>query len=189
MLSPSGGHLFFSGEERIWKERRRAGRGVPRPTNPPPWVGVGGVGGIVPAARQICQCIRALAAGEQTACRFAVAYGLRWGLDGFFTGEVAAASYFFPCNRANALRGPYSFFFGEERIWKERRRAGRGVPRPTNPPPWVGVGGAGGLYGLPGKFASASVPCKPVSRPLAASLALTRVRLWLGGWRGRWLLR
>ena len=28
-------------------------------------------------------------------------------------------------------------------------------------------------YGLPGKFASASVPCKLVSRPLAASLLLT----------------
>ena len=28
-------------------------------------------------------------------------------------------------------------------------------------------------YGLPDKLASASVPCKPVSRPLAASLLLT----------------
>ena len=81
-----GPYSFFSGEERIWKERRRAGRGVPRPTNPPPWVGVGGAGGTVRATRQICKCIRALIAGEQTACRFAVAYGLRKWLDRFFSG-------------------------------------------------------------------------------------------------------
>ena len=81
-----GPYSFFSGEERIWKERRRAGRGGPRPTYPPPWVGVEGAGGIVLTTRQICECIRALIAGEQTACRFAVAYALRWGLDGFFRG-------------------------------------------------------------------------------------------------------
>ena len=38
----------------------RESRGVPRPTNPPPWVGVGGAGGLVSATRQICECIRAL---------------------------------------------------------------------------------------------------------------------------------
>ena len=37
----------------------------------------------------------------------------------------------------------------------------------------MGVGSAGGLYGLPDKFASASVPCKLVCGPLAASLLLT----------------
>ena len=51
--------------------------------NPPPWVGVGGAGGTVPTTRQTCQCIRALVAGEQTACRFACAYegaGVVWGV-------------------------------------------------------------------------------------------------------------
>ena len=41
------------------------------------------MGGIVPAARQICTCVRALAAGEQTARRFACAYEgavVAWGM-------------------------------------------------------------------------------------------------------------
>ena len=50
----------------------------------------------------------------------------------------------------------------------------------THPLGWVSVVRVA-WYGLPDKLASASVPCKPVSKPLAASLALTRVRLWLGG--------
>ena len=38
----------------------------------------------------------------------------------------------------------------------------------------MGVGGAGGLYGLPGRLCQCvRSPCKPVSRPLAAALALT----------------
>ena len=41
---------------------------------------------MVRATRLICQCIRALWAGEQTACRFAVAYALRLWLGGFFRG-------------------------------------------------------------------------------------------------------
>ena len=49
-------------------------------------MGVGGAGGYVSTTRQTCQCIRALIAGEQTACRFAVAYALRLWLDGFFRG-------------------------------------------------------------------------------------------------------
>ena len=44
------------------------------------------MGGLVRATRLICQCIRALWAGEQTACRFAVAYALRLWLGGFFRG-------------------------------------------------------------------------------------------------------
>ena len=83
------------------------------------------------------------------------------------------ASYFFPCKRANALRGPYSFFSGEERIWKDRRRAGRGVPRPTNPPPWVGVESTAAHC----TSCQADLRLHPssdlVSKPLAASLALT----------------
>ena len=47
-------------------------------------MGVGGAGGLVRATRQMCECIRALIAGEQTACRFAVAYALRLWLGGFF---------------------------------------------------------------------------------------------------------
>ena len=42
----------------------------------------------------------------------------------------------------------------------------------THPLGWVSVVRVA-WYGLPGKFASASVPCKRVSRPLAASLLLT----------------
>ena len=42
----------------------------------------------------------------------------------------------------------------------------------THPLGWVSVVRVG-LFRLPGKFASASVPCELVSRPLAASLLLT----------------
>ena len=42
----------------------------------------------------------------------------------------------------------------------------------THPLGWVSVAWVA-WYGLPGKFASASEPCKLVSRPLAAALALT----------------
>ena len=49
----------------------------------------------------------------------------------------------------------------------------------THPLGWVSVVRVA-WYGLPGKFASASVPCNPVSRPLAASLLLTHCGCSLG---------
>ena len=105
-------------------------------------------------------------------------------------GLLVVASYYFPCNRANALRGPYSFFTGEERIWKERRRAGRGGPRPTDPPPWVGVGGAGGLVSTSRQI------CDCIRALIAGVRAASRfavayaLRLWLGGFfLARWFLR
>ena len=94
-------------------------------------------------------------------------------LDGFFRSWKLLRFKFLPCKLASALRGPYSFFFGEERIWKERRRAGRGVPRPTDPPPWVGVGGAGGYVSTTRQICECIRALYPVSRPLAASLLLT----------------
>ena len=86
-LSPSGGHILSSSAKKEYGKKDAAqGGGGPRPTDPPPWVGVGGVGGTVRATRQACKCIRALIAGVRAACRFAVAYALRWELDGFFAG-------------------------------------------------------------------------------------------------------
>ena len=58
-------------------------------------MGVGGAGGFVSATRQICDCIRALIAGVQTACRFAVAYegaGVVWG-DGVVGGFCVERSH------------------------------------------------------------------------------------------------
>ena len=73
--------------------RPRAGAqgGGSRPKDPPPWVGVGGAGGLVSTTRQICQCFRALIAGVRAACRCAVAYALRLWLDRFFSGLEASA--------------------------------------------------------------------------------------------------
>ena len=79
-----GPDSFFSSEERVGEERRRQRRG-----GGPPALGshpLGTASGLQPhtvrGTRQICACIRALAAGVQTACRFAVAYedtGVAWG--------------------------------------------------------------------------------------------------------------
>ncbi len=60
-LPPSGGHILSSPAKKEYGKKDAAqGGGGPRPTNPPPWVGVGGAGGFVSATRQICDCIRAL---------------------------------------------------------------------------------------------------------------------------------
>ena len=64
----------------------RESRGGPRPTNPPPWVGVGGAGGLVSTSRHTCNCIRTLIAGVRAACRCACAYALHKWLDRFFRG-------------------------------------------------------------------------------------------------------
>ena len=86
-LAPSGGHILSSPTKKEYGKKDAARvAGGPRPTNPPPWVGVGGAGGLVRATRQICEYIRALIAGVRAACRFAVAYVLRKWLDGFFAG-------------------------------------------------------------------------------------------------------
>ena len=82
-LAPSGGHILSSPAKKEYGKKDAAQGGRSRPKNPPPWVGVGGAGGLVRATRLICECIRALIAGEQTACRFAVAYegaGVVWGV-------------------------------------------------------------------------------------------------------------
>ena len=83
-LAPSGGHILSSPAKKEYGKKDAAqGGGVPRPTNPPPWVGVGGAGGLVSTTRQICKCIRTLIAGEQTARRFACAYEgavVAWGV-------------------------------------------------------------------------------------------------------------
>ena len=80
-----------------------------------------------------------------------------------------------PDSLSSALRGPDSFFTSEERIGEERRRQRRGaVPPPLDLTPCVPHRYySRTLYRLPGSFVPASVPCKPVSRPLAASLLLT----------------
>ena len=104
-----------------------------------------------------------------------------------------------PDKLVSALRGPDSFFSSEERIGEERRRLGRGAAGRKRParafasqmplierergsktaPFTLSLPGARlgcvrhrrrTLYGVPGRFASASVPCELVSRPLAASL-------------------
>ena len=166
----------------------RESRGVPRPTDPPPWVGVGGAGGTVRATRQICDCIRALIAGEQTACRCAVAYALHKWLDRFFRGRKLLRLIFFHASGLSPSGGHILSSPAKKEYGKKDAAQGGGS-RPKNPPLGWGSGIRVVMFRLPGKFASASVPCKLVSRPLAASLALMRVRGWFGGWFGRWLGR
>ena len=61
---------------------------------------------------------------------------MTWGI--FFEAGSLCVLNFFHTSGLAPSGGPYSFFTGEERIWKERRRAGREVP-PYEPTPWVGV--------------------------------------------------
>ena len=136
-------------------------------------MGVGGMGGLVRATRQACKCIRALIAGEQTACRFAVAYALRLWLGGFFL-----ACWFLRLNNFHAIglapSGGHILSSPAKKEYGKKDAAQGGVfpALRTHPLGWVSVVRVA-WYGLPGKFASASVPCKRVSRPLAASLLLT----------------
>ena len=104
--------------------RPRAGAqgGGSRPKDPPPWVGVGGAGGLVSTTRQICQCFRALIAGVRAACRCAVAYALRLWLGGFFSGLVAAA--FLISSRLAGWRPPGAIFF----LLRRRKNMERKTP-------------------------------------------------------------
>ena len=81
------GAIFFLLRRRKNMERKTPRRaGGPPPYEPTPLGGCRWCGWLVRATRQICECIRALIAGVRAACRFAVAYALRWELDGFFAG-------------------------------------------------------------------------------------------------------
>ena len=100
---------------------------------------------MVRATRLICKCIRALIAGEQTACRCAVAYALRWGLDGFFRGWKPLRLNFFQANGLTPSGGHILSSPAKKEYGKKDAAQGGVGPRPTYPPPWVGVGGAGGL--------------------------------------------
>ena len=75
---PPGARFF------LLQRRKNRGRKTPPKAGavPRPWISPLFTASIlqphtVPATRQICACIRPLMAGEQTACRFAVAYGVR----------------------------------------------------------------------------------------------------------------
>ena len=53
-LAPSGGHILSSPAKKEYGKKDAAQGGGPRPTDPPPWVGVGGAGGYVSTTRQTC---------------------------------------------------------------------------------------------------------------------------------------
>ena len=154
------GAIFFLHRRRKNMERKtpRESRGVPRPTDPPPWVGVGGVGGYVSTTRQTCQCIRALIAGEQTACRFAVAYALRWGLDGFFRGWWLLRLNIFHAIGLAPSGGHILSSPAKKEYGKKDAAQGGGFPALRTHPLGWGSGVRVVMFRLPGRFASASVP-------------------------------
>ena len=73
-----------------------------------------------------------------------------------------------PPSGGHILSSPAKKEYGK----KDAAQGGGDPALRTHPLGWVSVAWVA-WYGLPGKFASASVPCKLVSRPLAASLLLT----------------
>ena len=78
-------------------------------------------------------------------------------------------------SRQACLRPPGAPFF----LLRRRKNRGRKTPLRAGGPalrthPWSGGRGCSRtLYGVPGRLVTASVPCLLVSKPLAASLALT----------------
>ena len=96
----------------------------------------------------------------------------KW-LDRFFHGRKLLRLNFFhaiglPPSGGHILSSPAKKEYG-----KKDAAQGGGTPAlRTHPLGWVSVAWVG-LFRLPGRFASASVPCLLVSKPLAASLALT----------------
>ena len=107
-------------------------------------MGVGGVGGLVRATRQICDCIRALIAGVRAASRFAVAYALRLWLDRFFQGWKPLRLNFFhtkglPPSGGHILSSPAKKEYG-----KKDAAQGGGTP-PYEPTPLGGCRWCGWL--------------------------------------------
>ena len=124
------------------KTPRRAGG--PRPTNPPPWVGVGGAGGTVPTTRQIYQCIRALKPVSWPLAASLLLTHCGGDLGDFFgAGSLCVLNFF----RASGLSpsGGHILSSPAKKEYGKKDAAQGGGPRPTDPPPWVGVGGMGGL--------------------------------------------
>ena len=73
-----GPDSFSPAKKESGKKDAAKGGGSPRPWNPPLHTASRLQPHTVPATKQICKCIRALTPGAQTACRFAVAYGVPW---------------------------------------------------------------------------------------------------------------
>ena len=111
--------------------------------------------------------------GEQTACRCACAYALHKWLDRFFRGWKPLRLIFFHASGLAPSGGHILSSLAKKEYGKKDAAQGGGGPRPTYPPPWVGVGGAAAhctscqadLFLHP----SSGLVCKP----LAAALALT----------------
>ena len=165
------GAIFFLLRRRKNMERKTPRRaGCSPPYEPTPLGGCRWRGWLVRATRQICECIRALIAGVLAACRFAVAYALRWGLDRFFRGRKLLRLNDFHAKGLTPSGGHILSSPAKKEYGKKDAAQGGGDPAlRTHPLGWGSVAWVA-WYGLPGKFASASVPCKLVSRPLAASL-------------------
>ena len=103
-------------------------------------MGVGGVGGLVRATRQICKCIRALIAGVQTACRCAVAYALQLWLDRFFQGWKPLRLNFFQANGLAPSGGHILSSPAKKEYGKKDAAQGGGDPAlRTHPLGWVSV--------------------------------------------------
>ena len=103
-------------------------------------MGVGGAGGLVSATKQICKCIRALIAGEQTACRFAVAYALRLWLDRFFQGRKPLRLNFFHASGLSPSGGHILSSPAKKEYGKKDAAQGGGYPAlRTHPLGWGSV--------------------------------------------------
>ena len=94
-----------------------------------------------------------------------------WGIF-FEAGSLCVLNFFHTSGLApsggHILSSPAKKEYGK----KDAAQGGVFPALRTHPLGWVSVVRVA-WYGLPGKLASASVPCKLVSRPLAAALLLT----------------
>ena len=110
---------------------------------------------------------------------------MTWGIF-FEAGSLCVLNFF----HANGLTpsGGHILSSSAKKEYGKKDAAQGGVDPAlrTHPLGWVSVAWVG-LFRLPGKFASASVPCKLVCGPLAASLLLTHcgcdLMAFFQGWK------
>ena len=177
--------LFLLRRRRNLERKTPLRAGGPALQDPPPWVGVGGMGGLVsdyPANSQVHLVPCKLVCGP-LAASLLLTHCIS-DLIAFFGAGSRCVLNFFQANGLAPSGGHILFSSAKKEYGKKDAAQGGEFPALRTHPLGWGSGVRAAWYGLPDKLASASVPCKPVCGPLAASLLLTDCGCGLGDFFG-----